>query len=665
MENSFQRHVAEWKEMNQTGRFAEARQYYFEQLFDEIIDDFVKQTSHTATLGSNVDVLFSVLGFTPEPIILAARALNPKHHIIFHDSGVKFNEDNMRYLSKFLPKGFEKIELPEESFATIYDVFKSRMALTVGRNYVINITGGKKSMVAAASIFARDFNASVIYVDVDYHDYDANLRRPIPGTEYLNVVYSPLRDLPELFHIGMKNASIVDSRRGLQDSNEHIFVDTTLNNSSQNDNKKDLETSISSVTKADTSEYKGWKDENIIEFVTKNDWDSLKKYLDKNLHGPDVRKIQTDIISIITSTKSAKSYWEIVNFLIAYDPSVFLGAIAKADISSINNLNSGYNSEILDAIIHNAFQCSSKLKYAIDLLMPCRASLTKEQKDYIMSSCKGLTSSDAFYALFKLTRVNLSVSINYLLNINSSAAAFTLYKIFSDGQKNGMLNEDSNIESLRPRNVAECCAKMQKIDSFAFHIASLLIKNRILSKGRIDRILLNAIEQNGYDGFRNYISAKEQSIRSEKIASSLTKGDLLNKLRFIKSLDNYYLFVDNDSQSYALLEKSLISTMPSTDIIYQATILDVKIHREKKVFFVTTGDDLSKNPQPPLINIGALLEISFSQNKNGEWNLVKNNYSRILSMEIVSKSQQIDCRKKQQVKVLRSIDFFTYEVVII
>lgn len=662
MENNFLRHVAEWREMNQTGRFAEARQYYFERLFDEVIENFVKQSSNIPPIGSNIDVLFSVLGFTPEPIILAARALNPKRHIIFHDSGVKFNEDNMRYLSRFLPNGFEKIELPEDSFATIYDVFKSRMALTAGRNYVINITGGKKSMVAAASIFARDFNASVIYVD--YQDYDANLRRPIPGTEYLNVVYSPLRDLPELFHIGMNNVSIIDSQRELQDSNELNFVDTSLSISSQNDNEKDLETLIS-VTKADTSEDKSGRTENIIEFLTKNDWDSLKKYLDKNLHGPYVRKIQTDIIDIITSTKSAKSYWEIVSFLTAYDPSVFLGAIAKADSSNIYNLNTGYNSEILDAIIHNAFQCSSKLKYAIDLLMPCRASLTEEQKDYIMSSCKGLASSDAFYALFKLTRVNLSVSIDYLLNINSSAAAFTLYKIFSDGQKNGMLNQDSNIESLRPRNVAECCAKMQKIDSFAFQIASLLIKNRILSKGRIDRILLNAIEQNGYDGFRNYISAKEQSIKSEKIASSLTKGDLLNKLRFIKSLDNYYLFVDNDSQSYALLEKSLISKRPSTDIIYQATILDMKIHREKRVFFVTMRDDLSKNPQPPLINTGALLEISFSQNKNGEWNLVKNNYSRILSMEIVSKPQQIDYRKKQQVKVLRSIDFFTYEVVII
>ena len=662
MENNFLRHVAEWREMNQTGRFAEARQYYFERLFDEVIENFVKQSSNIPPIVSNTDVLFSVLGFTPEPIILAARALKPKRHIIFHDSGVKFNEDNMRYLSRFLPNGFEKIELPEESFATIYDVLKSRMALTAGRNYVINITGGKKSMVAAASIFARDFNASVIYVD--YHDYDANLRRPIPGTEYLNVVYSPLRDLPELFHIGMNNVSIVDSQRELQDSNEHNFVDTSLSISSQNDNEKDLETPIS-TTKTDTSEEKGGKDEKIIRLLTKNDWDSLKKYFDNNLHGSNIPIILSKVSDFIRSLTSAENYWKLVHFLVDYKPSFFLRIISSDDIVNIHNLSSGYSSEMLDEIIHKAFQCSDKLNHAIKLLMPCRLSLSEEQKNFILKKCIGLTSSEAFYSLFKLTRVNPSISIDYLLNINSSAAAFTLYKIFVDGQRNGMLKEDSNIESLKPLNVTECCAQMQKKGSFAFNIAALLIKNRILSKGRIDRILLNEIEQNGYDGFHHYISAKKQTIKSEKIASSLTKGDLLNKLRFVKDLDNYYLFVDNDSQSYALLEKSLISDRPSPDILYQASILDVKIHRGKNVFFITMSEGLSKNPHPPLINIGAVLEISFSQNKNGDWHLVKNNYCRILSMEIVSKPQKIDYRKKQQAKVLQSIDFFTYEVAII
>ena len=53
-------------------------------------------------------------------------------------------------------------------------------------------------MVASASIFARDFNSTIIYVD--YDEYDSDLRRQMPGTERMNIVYTPTRDLPEIFH---------------------------------------------------------------------------------------------------------------------------------------------------------------------------------------------------------------------------------------------------------------------------------------------------------------------------------------------------------------------------------------------------------------------------------------------------------------------------------
>ena len=666
MENNFQRHVAEWRDMNQMGRFAEARQYYFEQLFEEVIDNFIKRNGILFPDGSNIDVLFSVLGFTPEPIILAARALNPKRHIIFHDSGVKFNEDNMRYLSRFLNNGFEKIELPDESFATIYDIFKSKMALTAGRNYAINVSGGKKSMVAAASIFARDFNFSVIYVD--YKDYDANLRRPIPGTEYLNVVYTPLRDLPELFHIGINNNSEDDQLKEAGETSSIVKEKTAtsklpLESEFQNDEEHKSVTEYSLEDRPLEQEYKA--EQSLTDLLKNSNWTALKDYLNRNLHDSNIPKIQGEITEALSSFTSPNKYWDAVNELLSYDSVIFLGAVVKANAIKISTLGKDIDSQVLDTIITHSFESSSKLKFALDLLMPCKALLSKEQKVFIMDKCVGLPSSDLFYALFKLTGVNPSVSINYLLNINSTAAAFTLYKVLADGQRNGMLREDSAIESLRPSEVAKLCAQMQASESYAFRIAALLIKNRVLLKGRVDRILINEIEQNGFEGFHSYIMKKEQALKSERIVSSLSTGSVLTKLRFIKSLDNHYLFVDSESQSYALLDKRMTKKAPATDVLYQAFVIDLRKWNDKKVCFVSFDEEHMNLPYTPLVNIGTIIDVNFSQGKDGKWYLVKNNYCKLLTIKIVSRPKLFDYRKKQQAKILQQIDFFTYKVAIL
>ena len=78
---------------------------------------------------------------------------------------------------------------------------KQMLIVSEGGNMVIDITGGKKSMTAAASIFAKDFDFSIVYVDMSTPgSYIPAIHQTRPGSERLNLVYSPLRDLPELFH---------------------------------------------------------------------------------------------------------------------------------------------------------------------------------------------------------------------------------------------------------------------------------------------------------------------------------------------------------------------------------------------------------------------------------------------------------------------------------
>ncbi len=193
---NFEEDVTKWLSLSNEGKFNEAKDFYFETLFPSVLNKFEEKFKRVV---GNTDVLFSILGFTPEPILLTQRALKPKVHIIFYsDKGKENDEEINKYLEKYSSVDFQLIELASEDFDVIYETLKEQVLMHPAKSYSIDITGGKKSMVASAAIFGKDFNFNVLYVDFD--KYDSNLRRPIPGYERLNVVYSPTKNLPELFH---------------------------------------------------------------------------------------------------------------------------------------------------------------------------------------------------------------------------------------------------------------------------------------------------------------------------------------------------------------------------------------------------------------------------------------------------------------------------------
>ena len=193
--NTLQDNVQKWFELSKSGKFVEAKDFYFENLFEDVIENFISNTN----IRKEVDVLFSVLGFTPEPIILTQRALNPKIHVIFYTASNEknFERDIVPYLEKFLTSNYKLVELNGEDFDTIFKTMSEEMMLNPAREYGIDITGGKKSMVASASIFAKEYNFNVLYVD--YSEYNADLRRPTPGSEILNWVYDPYINRPDLY----------------------------------------------------------------------------------------------------------------------------------------------------------------------------------------------------------------------------------------------------------------------------------------------------------------------------------------------------------------------------------------------------------------------------------------------------------------------------------
>ncbi|WP_130734037.1 hypothetical protein [Flavobacterium sp. J27] len=184
-------YLEEWLELANSGNFNKAQELYYENLFNAVVDNFKNNFSNKIESGG---VLFSILGFSPEPIILTAKAIEPEKHIIFTTNN---RSDGNDYLEKFLDSKYEMIYIDDENFNTLYKALKESLILNPNSNITLDITGGKKSMVAAASIFGKDYGCKIVYVD--FTEYLKDLRKPLPGSEIMNIVYDPLVNQPELF----------------------------------------------------------------------------------------------------------------------------------------------------------------------------------------------------------------------------------------------------------------------------------------------------------------------------------------------------------------------------------------------------------------------------------------------------------------------------------
>ncbi len=185
------KYLNEWKELASHGNFKLAENLYFEKLFPEVIEDF--SAKYTSLFSGDREVLISMLGYSPEPLILTAKAIKPTQHFIVT---TELRDDIISRIEEYLDSDFELIILKDSSFGTVYKTLKELFLRIDSDNITLDITGGKKSTVATASIFGKDYRAKITYVD--FSEYIKELRKPLPGSEMLNIVYNPNEDQPEL-----------------------------------------------------------------------------------------------------------------------------------------------------------------------------------------------------------------------------------------------------------------------------------------------------------------------------------------------------------------------------------------------------------------------------------------------------------------------------------
>jgi len=166
--------------------------------FAEMLPEIIRRAQRNSSAGgrSRVDLLVSLSGFSPATTILAYELLHPKQLFVISSEGTGHSIDVIHdYVvrpGRLAARHFNHEPCDGTDPLSIYQEVKKRVApdraAARPESAIIDITGGKKVMSAAAALVAWRLNLRLCYVE---SRFDPEMRQPVPGTERLLIVDNP------------------------------------------------------------------------------------------------------------------------------------------------------------------------------------------------------------------------------------------------------------------------------------------------------------------------------------------------------------------------------------------------------------------------------------------------------------------------------------------
>jgi len=171
--------------------------FYYDEVLPIVIKAFCSDSSVIRQRLGRIDLLISMLGFSPETAILAHHALCPKRLLLLYSGNAISSIEVVRRFvvgqgpGQIAQPALNVRECPAAAPNAIIDMIVEaatevrRQNSEYSTRIVVDITGGKKIMSAAAALAASRIGVPLVYID---GDYDPKLRRPRPGSERLIMI---------------------------------------------------------------------------------------------------------------------------------------------------------------------------------------------------------------------------------------------------------------------------------------------------------------------------------------------------------------------------------------------------------------------------------------------------------------------------------------------
>ena len=192
--NKFQANVEMWKSLS-NDRLKQEQFFY-----DKLLEDVVSLGQENWQANKNIDnkkfdLLITMSGFSPETSIIASKIIQPKKILVISSINTAQYIDKIGELliDDFGFKNFHHDVCDPTDPLKIYKLIKDKVA-SISENgklkAIVDITGGKKIMSAAASLVAWQLDMPICYIE--NANYDPVLRRPVPGGEQLLYLPNPI-----------------------------------------------------------------------------------------------------------------------------------------------------------------------------------------------------------------------------------------------------------------------------------------------------------------------------------------------------------------------------------------------------------------------------------------------------------------------------------------
>lgn len=197
MTNNFDRELyllrSQWLDFLKQQQKDKADQLYLDKILPLVIKKFQQTYAEQA---KQCKYLISLVGMSPEPIILVIQTLQPQEVLFLYTPDSSKHLDFIGEYLKLKPSMFQKSCISGSKTEEVYQEIKKFMENKNPMDCVVDISGGKKSMVGGAAEAAGILGTRVVYVDNS--EYNEELRKPLPGKEFLNFLQNPYEVFGEL-----------------------------------------------------------------------------------------------------------------------------------------------------------------------------------------------------------------------------------------------------------------------------------------------------------------------------------------------------------------------------------------------------------------------------------------------------------------------------------